>query len=163
MSRSRPITLLAAAVAVPLAALVVAGCGGGGSGNGNGNSAAITPVKTSSGQTATVGVANNAKLGKVLVDAHGNTLYLFEKDKGGKSMCSGACATEWPPLMDGKSQVIYHGHPLYRYSGDTKPGDANGQGLNAFGAEWYAVAKSGNAVDTASSGSSGSSGGGYGY
>jgi predicted lipoprotein with Yx(FWY)xxD motif len=178
MSRSRPITLLAAAAAVPLAALVVAGCGGGG----NGNSATITPPKTGSGRAATVGLANAGNLGKVLVDSSGNTLYLFEKDTAGKSTCTGACATNWPPLQaagkpvageganaaalgmttrsDGKQQVTYNGHPVYRYSGDTKPGDATGQGLNAFGGEWYAVAKTGNAVETEDSGSGG---GGNGY
>src|SRR5215208_4771047 len=93
MSRSRPITLLAAAAAVPLAALVVAGCGGGS----NGNSAAIPP-KTVSGRAATIGLANYGKLGKVLVDRSGHTLYLFEKDAAGKSSCAAACATNWPPL-----------------------------------------------------------------
>ena len=173
MSRSRPITFLAAAAAVPLAALAVAGCGGGS----DGNSAAITPPETSSGGAATIGLANEGKLGKVLVDKSGNTLYLFEKDTAGKSACTGACAINWPPLSaagkpvagegadaaaigtitrsDGKTQVTYHGHPLYRYTGDSRAGDAVGQGLNAFGAEWYVVAKGGNAVETEASGSGG--------
>ena len=177
MSRSRPITLLAATAAVPLAALAVAGCGGGS----DGNSAAITPAKTASGRAPTVGLANQGKLGKVLVDGSGNTLYLFEKDTAGKSACTGACATDWPPLRtagkpvagegadaaaistitrsDGKPQVTYNGHPLYRYSGDSLAGDSAGQGVSACGAEWYVLAKSGNAVETEKSGS----GGGYGY
>jgi predicted lipoprotein with Yx(FWY)xxD motif len=177
MSRSRPITFLAAATAVPLAALAVAGCGGGN----DANSAAITQPKTTSGRTATIGLANEGKLGKVLVDSSGNTLYLFEKDTAGKSACSGACAVNWPPLRaagkpvagegadaaaigtitrsDGNAQVTYNGHPLYRYTGDARPGDTAGQGVNAFGAEWYVVGKSGNAVETETTGS----GGGYGY
>jgi predicted lipoprotein with Yx(FWY)xxD motif len=184
MSRSRPTTLLATALAVPLAAVVVAGCGGGNDNSGNSNSATVAPAKTVSSNASTVGLAKNDKLGKVLVDANGNTLYLFEKDTKGKSMCSGACATDWPPLTasgkptagdgadqaaigttmrsDGKSQVTYNGHPVYRYAGDTQPGEANGQGLNAFGAEWYAVGKSGNAVENGDE-DSGSSGGGNGY
>jgi predicted lipoprotein with Yx(FWY)xxD motif len=178
MSRSRPITFLALATAVPLAALAVAGCGGGN----DANSAAITPAKTASGRTATIALANEGKLGNVVVDKSGDTLYLFEKDAAGKSACSGACATNWPPLRatgkplagqgadaaaigtikrsDGTSQVTYNGHPLYRYTGDARAGDAAGQGLNAFGGEWYVVGKSGNAVDTEQNDSGG---GGNGY
>jgi predicted lipoprotein with Yx(FWY)xxD motif len=179
MFRSRKITLLAAAAAA-LAALVVAGCGA----SAGTSAAVVTPPKTASGDAATVGVADNGKLGKILVDGSGNTLYLFEKDSAGKSACAGACAAEWPPLLatgkpvagtgldaanvgtttrsDGKSQVTYNGHPAYRYSGDAQPGDAAGQGLDAFGARWYAVGDDGNAVTTQTSGSSGG-GGAYGY
>jgi predicted lipoprotein with Yx(FWY)xxD motif len=108
------------------------------------------------------------KLGTILVDAHGRTLYLFMKDKKNKSECSGACAAGWPPLMaTGKpkagkgaeakllgttarnhgTQVTYNGHPLYRYVGDTKAGQTNGEGSKAFGAEWYVVAPNGNKID----------------
>jgi predicted lipoprotein with Yx(FWY)xxD motif len=105
------------------------------------------------------------KLGTFLVDGKGRTVYLFQKDKTSKSTCSGACAANWPPLLttakpsggggarksllgttkrsDGKTQVTYNGHPLYRFVGDAAPGDTNGQGVNAFGARWYAVASSG--------------------
>jgi predicted lipoprotein with Yx(FWY)xxD motif len=48
---------------------------------------------------------------------------------------------------NGKKQVTYNGHPLYYYSGDNKAGQANGEGLDAFGAEWYVLSKSGNKVD----------------
>jgi predicted lipoprotein with Yx(FWY)xxD motif len=44
---------------------------------------------------------------------------------------------------DGMTQVTYAGHPLYRFVSDKKPGDATGQGLNAFGAPWYVVSPSG--------------------
>jgi predicted lipoprotein with Yx(FWY)xxD motif len=103
--------------------------------------------------------------GTVLVDGKGFTLYLFQKDKNGKSRCSGACAADWPPLLttgrpkvsglvgksllgttrrsDGKTQVTYGGHPLYHYVADQKAGDMNGQGVSAFGARWYAVTPSG--------------------
>lgn len=115
-------------------------------------------------KTATAG-----KLGTILVDAKGHTLYLFEADKSTKSTCNGACAAAWPPLLtsgkptaggsaksdllgttkrsDGKSQVTYHGHPLYGYAGDSKPGDTNGEGLNQFGAAWYVLNVSGQKVD----------------
>ena len=173
MTRSRPLRLLSAAALVPLAALVAAGCG---SSNGSSTAAARAPAKSSS----TVSVASTG-LGKILVDPQGRTLYLFEKDAGTKSTCSGGCATAWPPLRtsgkptagsgakasllgttprsDGKPQVTYNGHPLYLYQDDSKAGDTNGQGLNAFGAEWYVLSPTGNEITTTSS----SSGGGNGY
>jgi hypothetical protein len=63
---------------------------------------------------------------------------------------------------DGKPQVTYNGHPLYRYQGDQKPGDTNGQGLTAFGASWFALSPAGSQVTTQPS-SSGGGGGGGGY
>jgi len=105
------------------------------------------------------------KLGPVLVTAAGRTLYLFEKDKGGRSSCSGMCATYWPPLLsaakptagsgvksallgrvrrsDGKLQVTYNKHPLYMFADDKAAGQVNGQNINAFGADWYAVSAKG--------------------
>lgn len=173
MTRSRSITILTAAV-VLLAALAVAGCGGGGAG------AQAAPPKTADGQPATVGVADNGNLGKILVNSQGRTLYLFQKDSGTTSSCIGACAAAWPPLLangqptvgsganasmvgtttrsDGSSQVTYNGHPLYLYVGDKNPGDANGQGLTAFGGGWFALSGAGNQV---SGQGSNSGGGGY--
>jgi predicted lipoprotein with Yx(FWY)xxD motif len=177
MTPSRSITLLAGAAAVGLTALAIAGCGGGG--NGGGNAAAAAP-KTTSGASATVGVAKT-DLGKVLVDSQGRTLYLFKQDQGTKSACFGECATDWPPVRasgkptvaggaqaamvsstartDGAPQVTYNGHPLYLYEGDRKPGDTNGQGLTAFGAAWYVLSPAGDQV----SGNASSSGGSGGY
>ena len=108
-------------------------------------------------------------LGRILVDARGHTLYLFEKDKNGKSACAGACATAWPPLIatakpragagakasrlgttrraDGRLQVTYNHHPLYTFIKDTKKGQTNGEGLDAFGAEWYALSATGSKVE----------------
>src|SRR4051794_31496422 len=177
MTRSRPITFLAAAAVVPLTALAV-GCGGGGN-----STAATTPPKTASGQAATVGVASNS-LGKILVDSQGRTLYLFKKDSGTTSTCTAACAAAWPPLRasgkptvgsganasmlatskrsDGKPQITYNGHPLYRFSGDNAPGDTNGQGVTAFGASWFALSPAGNQVTVQPSSSTGGGGsGGY--
>jgi predicted lipoprotein with Yx(FWY)xxD motif len=172
MTRSRPFGLLSAAVVVPLVALVAAGCGS------SGNTSTATP-KNASGSSATVSVAKTG-LGKILIDSKGRTLYLFEKDSGTKSACTGGCATAWPPLRasgkptagggakasslgttprsDGKPQVTYNGHPLYGYQGDSKPGDTNGQNIAAFGAEWYVLSPSGNAITTSSSSSGGSNG-----
>jgi predicted lipoprotein with Yx(FWY)xxD motif len=124
-------------------------------------------------------------LGRVLVDARGRTLYVFEKDTHGRSACYRACAAYWPPLLsdvrpwqgngvrasllgvarrkDGKRQVTYAGHPLYTYVGDTKAGMTTGEGLTDFGGSWDAVAANGRSVESTSSDSDGSDGGYGGY
>jgi predicted lipoprotein with Yx(FWY)xxD motif len=123
---------------------------------------AVATGSAASGQT-TVSV-RKTKLGTILVDRQGRSLYLFLKDKHGKSACAGACAKFWPPLLtNGKpkagkgaqskllgttvrksgSQVTYDGHPLYLYAGDKKAGQTNGQGSTNFGARWYVLAPSG--------------------
>ena len=88
----RLITLPAAGALLVLAALAVAGCGGGGS-----SSASSGPPKTASGAAATVGVSNEG-LGNILVNSKGRTLYLFTRDSGTMSECSGSCAVNWPPV-----------------------------------------------------------------
>jgi len=122
----------------------------------------------SGGHTATV-VAAKSALGRILVDGKGRTLYLFEKDGRGRSACTGACATYWPPLLvrgqahagrgvkqsllrvvrrsDGGRQATYAGHPLYRYVGDVRPGQTVGQGSQTFGARWYVVSPAGKKID----------------
>jgi predicted lipoprotein with Yx(FWY)xxD motif len=163
MTHRRPIAFLATLAALPLTAVVLAGCGGGG---GKASAPPAAP-KTASGGPATVGIAN-VGLGKILVNSQGRTLYLFQKDSGTASSCSGACAVNWPPLRasgkptlgsgansslvgttvrsDGEPQVTYNGHPLYLFSGDAKAGDTNGEGVNAFGGLWYAVSPAGNQI-----------------
>jgi predicted lipoprotein with Yx(FWY)xxD motif len=121
----------------------------------------------SAGRSATLATAKSS-LGRILVDAQGRTLYLFEKDKGMASSCYGACASVWPPLTtgrnatgaglgrarlatsrrhDGKTEVTVDGRPVYTYAGDRRPGDVTGQGLDQFGAEWYALAPNGHKID----------------
>jgi predicted lipoprotein with Yx(FWY)xxD motif len=112
------------------------------------------------------------KLGSVLVNSKGHTLYLFKKDRNGKSSCSGSCATFWPPLLahgkptagtgvkssllgttrrsNGSLQVTYNKHPLYRYTLDKSVGQTKGEGVLFFGAKWYAVSAKGAAVVKAS-------------
>jgi len=167
MKMSRLFAVILPLAAVALIAVVVAGCGGSSSGTAGGGSAygAATPApKTATGTVST----RETKLGRVLVDASGRTLYLFEKDKGATSTCNGACASIWPPLTagkakagtgvtaaelgttkrsDGKTEITYAGHPLYTYAGDQKPGDVAGQGLDQFGAEWYVLAPDGHKID----------------
>jgi predicted lipoprotein with Yx(FWY)xxD motif len=145
-----------------------------------GTSSASSP---SASKAAFVALRQTA-LGKVLVEARGRTLYLFEKDKRGKSACDSACAAYWPPLVsaakpragkgvrasllglskraDGKRQVTYAGHPLYTFTGDARAGQTTGQGLTDFGGAWWVVAASGRAIETASD-SRGTDGGYGGY
>ena len=115
--------------------------------------------------SGTVIATGHTKLGTILVNSKGITVYLFEKDTGTKSTCYGACPTIWPPVLtkgspvagagaqasllgttkrtNGSLQVTYAGHPLYYYAGDSKPGQTNGQGISEFGAKWEAVRPSG--------------------
>jgi predicted lipoprotein with Yx(FWY)xxD motif len=177
MIRSRSIGFLATAALISLIALALASCGGGTSDA----TASTAPPKTANGRPATVGVANVGPLGAILVDSQGRTVYLFDKDTSPKSTCSGACATEWPPVTtngkptagkgvtgsmvgttkrsDGRTQVVYNGHPLYLFEADQNPGDATGQNVDAFGAEWHVLSPAGNKVTGKATGS----GGGYAY
>jgi predicted lipoprotein with Yx(FWY)xxD motif len=131
---------------------------------------------------AKIAVANSG-LGRILVDGRGHTLYLFAKDKRGKSSCAGQCASFWPPLItsgkpraaagakasllgttrraDGRLQVTYNHHPLYTFVQDTSKGQTNGEGVNAFGAEWDALSAAGAQIAKTSS-TSNPSPGGYG-
>jgi predicted lipoprotein with Yx(FWY)xxD motif len=174
MTRSKPITFLASATVIPLTALAVAACGGGGAATASPSpppaaSPAVAKTTTGPTRTATVRVANS-RLGRILVDSAGHTLYLFKGDRGTRSACSGACAVAWPPLRtgatpavagdakaalvgsiarsDGPRQVTYNGHPLYTFVKDHKPGDVNGQGLTAFGGVWFAVSPAGKQIST---------------
>jgi predicted lipoprotein with Yx(FWY)xxD motif len=164
---------------VPLAALAVAVYG-----SVSYASTSTTPRATKA-KPATVRVAKT-NLGKILVNSKGRTLYLFQADSGTTSACADACAAAWPPLTsatpkvgkgakaslagtatrsDGKSQVVYNGHPLYTFSGDKKAGNTNGQGVNAFGGLWYVLSPTGNEVTStpSTSGGSGGSSGSPGY
>jgi predicted lipoprotein with Yx(FWY)xxD motif len=140
---------------------------GGAYGGGGEKTETSKPASSESGAgaAAVVTASTAGDLGKVIVDSEGMTLYDFHKDKGGKPACYGACAKGWPPLLtegkpqagegamgsklgmvertDGTMQVTYAGHPLYTFVEDKKPGEANGNDVSAFGAEWYALLPSG--------------------
>jgi predicted lipoprotein with Yx(FWY)xxD motif len=178
--RSRPITFLASAAIIPLAALALAACGAGGAATASPAPSETTtaPSKAAPAHTkaAIVGVAKS-RLGRILVDSTGRTLYLFKADVGTNSACFGACATAWPPLQtggkpevrggaraalvgttrrsDGARQVTYNGHPLYLFIKDHKPGDVTGQGVTAFGAAWFAVSSAGKQISNRPSGHGG--------
>jgi predicted lipoprotein with Yx(FWY)xxD motif len=107
---------------------------------------------------APVSSAEKAKVGRVVVDAQGRTLYRFTAEAQGRPVCTGTCAKTWPPATvadagdlpahvatvkrpdGGGLQLTYDGHPLYRYAGDKSADDANGEGV---GGQWYAVKASG--------------------
>jgi predicted lipoprotein with Yx(FWY)xxD motif len=127
----------------------------------------LSVASASSSSATKVGSANST-LGRILVDSHGRTLYLFARDKKGKSACSGACAAYWPPLIasgkphavngakasllgttrraDGRLQVTYRHHPLYKYAGDAGRGQTNGQGLDDFAGKWWVLSPAGNKI-----------------
>jgi len=161
------------------AALIAAACGTSAtSGNPYGGSTASPAVAPSAAPAAspsaqptpvangTVIAVGSTKLGQILVDGSGRTLYLFAADTGTQSTCnSSACVQYWPPLLttgapqagtgltasllgttkrqDGTTEVTYAGHPLYHFLSDKKAGDVTGQGVNAFGGPWYVVSPSG--------------------
>ncbi len=167
-------TTVFVALAAPLAAvLIAAGCG---SSSGSGSaysagpygSAAVASARSATAATG-VGVASS-RLGRIVVDGKGRTLYLFEKDKNRRSACYGQCATYWPPLLthgkpvaragakqsllgttrrtNGSQQVTYGGHPLYRFVLDRKPGQTKGEGLQDFGAGWDVLSPVGKKIES---------------
>lgn len=157
------------------AALFVAACGSTSSAGVYGSPAAspssapaVAPSAnpTPSVPTGTTIAAGSTRLGQVLVDGSGRTVYLFAADKGTQSSCSSsACVQYWPPVLttgapqagtgvsasllgtttrqDGTTEVTYAGHPLYYFISDKNAGDVTGQGVNGFGGPWYVVSPSG--------------------
>jgi predicted lipoprotein with Yx(FWY)xxD motif len=115
---------------------------------------------------ATIATGDAGEYGTVLTDGDGMTLYVFLDDADGESTCYDTCADTWPPVLadsdpvadvdvdeallgttqreDGAEQVTYGGQPLYRYQGDSAPGDVNGFGS---GGAWYPVAADGTPID----------------
>ena len=169
-------------VALTILAFGLAACSSSGSGGGYGGGGQH-PSSSAAGTTAAATVATSTvgSLGTVLVDGTGRTLYLFESDNNTTSTCTGTCAGTWPALLtgsapaasggadasmlgtttrdDGTTQVTYNGHPVYVYSGDSAPGDANGQDI---GGVWYTVTVKGTPNDPSSSKGGGYGSGGYG-
>jgi predicted lipoprotein with Yx(FWY)xxD motif len=171
------IRALVVAAGLTAAAVSLAGCGSsGGASSATGTApAAVQPSASATGsasagqgagtammaQTSMLMVKKTSKLGAIVTDAKGYTVYRYAKDMKSMSMCTGACATKWMPLMpqgtlqgmgvsgklistitrsDGMKQLTLGGWPLYRYMGDAKPGQWKGQGLNST---WSAVTPAG--------------------
>ena len=145
-------------------ALLAAGCG-----STNQSTAAASPSPSPAAAAGmTIAVATNAKLGQILVDGKGMTVYLWVADTATTSTCYTTCATFWPPVLttgapqagagaqasllgtttrtDGMVQVTYAGHPLYYFQKDKQAGDATGQGSNGFGALWWVMSPAGTAM-----------------
>jgi predicted lipoprotein with Yx(FWY)xxD motif len=158
---------------IPLAlvlALVLAACGSSSNDTSTGSSG--TSAK------AIVASAEKAKVGRVVVDAQGRTLYRFTAEAQGRPVCNGACVSTWPPATivkaaglpahvatvkrdDGALQLTYDGHPLYRYAGDSSTADTNGEGV---GGQWFVVkAGGGNASSGGGSATQESNKRSYGY
>jgi predicted lipoprotein with Yx(FWY)xxD motif len=168
--------MLLSLLAVAAAATVLAACSSSGTSAAGGSS-----TSTSSPAAATAGSLKTTTIGgaTVLTNSKGFTLYSFAPDTPAKSNCNGTCAQNWPPVQgpatasgvtgtfgtikrsDGSAQATFDGHPLYAFVGDTAPGQAKGNGLNAAGGLWHEITTSGTAP--AGSSTSGSGGGGYGY
>ena len=132
------------------------------------SAAAASPSPSAPTTAATIKVATDPKLGKILVDGNGMTVYLFVQDTGTTSTCYTSCAKFWPPVLtagapqagtgatasllgttartDGTTEVTYAGHPLYYFLNDKKPGDTSGQGVNGFGGLWWVLTPSGAAM-----------------
>jgi len=158
-------------------AMLVAACSSGGSSSAAAtaapaSSAAAAPASSAGGASAsggaTVITTASSSAGTFLTNGSGRAVYLWVKDTGGTSACTGACAGAWPPVTatgtvtasgsakssdlgtitrsDGTKQVTYDGHPLYYFSGDSGAGTASGQGSDGFGAKWWLVAPSGSDV-----------------
>jgi predicted lipoprotein with Yx(FWY)xxD motif len=156
-------------------ALLVAACSSGGSSS-SAAPAASSPAAAGASSAAASGGGSGSTVittatssgNTFLTDGSGLAVYLWVKDTGSTSNCTGACAGAWPPVMatgtvtaagsakssdlstttrsDGSKQVTYDGHPLYYFSGDSGAGTATGQGSDGFGAKWWLVAPSGSDV-----------------
>ena len=148
------------------------------------SSAGASPAPSSSGSSSpAAAAANTVKTATiagvtVLTNSKGVTLYSFAPDTSTTSKCNATCAQSWPPVQgpvtaagvtgtfgtikrsDGSIQATFDGHPLYTFAGDTAPGQAKGNGLNAFGGLWHEITTSGTAAPTGGA-SSGSGGVGY--
>jgi len=126
---------------------------------------AVSASPTAAPAEVSVNVATDPKLGQILVDGSGMTLYAFTKDGPDQVTCTGTCAANWPPLVtqgkptagsgvdaamigtssqsDGSMVVTYNHMPLYYWHNDKAPGDTNGQGLKSV---WYVVSPDGSTI-----------------
>ena len=143
---------LTALIALLAVSAVLAACGS--SYGGSDNSKSSGSGNASAAESTVVASAKQAKVGSVIVDAQGRTLYRFTAEGQGRPVCTGACVGTWPPAVvadaaglpkhvatvkrpdGGKLQLTYDGHPLYRYGGDQTKADANGEGV---GGQWFVV------------------------
>jgi predicted lipoprotein with Yx(FWY)xxD motif len=168
---------LGAGLAVTLgAALLTAACSSSGSSSSSAPATAAAAAGSSSSPASGSGsglviTTKSGSAGAFLTDGSGRAVYLWTKDAMNSSACSGACAGAWPPVTTtgavtasggvnkadlstitrsgGAKQVVYDGHPLYYFSGDSGPGEVNGQGSDGFGAKWWLVDPAGTSITAA--------------
>jgi predicted lipoprotein with Yx(FWY)xxD motif len=150
------------AALVAIAAAPVAACGA---------SSSAKPVGHPAEPSAAVRV-ERSRLGQILVDARGRTLYMFSQDRRGRSRCYRGCASLWPPATvsgrpiaspdltaklttvrrrDDARQLVYNGHPLYTLIADKRPGQINGQG---YSGQWFVLSPAGHQIGHAGPGES---------
>ena len=137
------------------------------------SSSSTTTTTTAAGSATTktakaiVVSANVPKVGAVVVDDQGRTVYTLTDGAGKAVACTGPCLTAWPPVLvvapatatgsggvtgvssvagSSGTQVTIKGLPVYTFSGDPGPGVANGEGLSSFGGTWHVVRVSGGAA-----------------
>jgi predicted lipoprotein with Yx(FWY)xxD motif len=172
---------IGAGLAVALGAvLLTAACSS--SGSSSSSAAASSADGTASPAAAAAGsglviTTKSGSSGAFLTDGSGRAVYLWAKDGKDSSACTGACAGAWPPVTTtgsvtasggadkadlstitrsgGARQVVYDGHPLYYFSGDSGPGEVGGQGSDSFGAKWWLVDPAGTSITAAVTVSSG--------
>src|SRR5271155_1643922 len=184
-----PMRRVATLLVVPVCVLAVAACGS--SSHKSTATAASTPETTSTPATTptsapvatptpsapassgvTISTSTISALGPVLVNAKGDTLYIFVPDNDKKVTCVSGCAAVWPPVKlssgekavaagevkssllgsdpdpEGGDVVTYAGWPLYTYVADSGAGTASGQALNINGGLWYVISPAGNVIKT---------------
>jgi predicted lipoprotein with Yx(FWY)xxD motif/mono/diheme cytochrome c family protein len=131
-----------------------------------------TKHRAAHSNTLTITSRTVTGLGTILVNSHGQTLYVFAPDNASKVTCTGGCAAVWPPeylptagaavgaggvktsmlsslpAQNGGKVVTYAGWPLYTYVADTTPGSVAGQAVNLNGGYWYVITTSGTVVKT---------------
>jgi predicted lipoprotein with Yx(FWY)xxD motif len=152
---------------------VLAACGSGSPDGGGSKSDGSSSSGASAAKSAVVSSAEKAKVGSVIVDAQGRTLYRFTAEAQGVPVCTGDCLGTWPPALarsttglpehvatvkrpdGGQLQLTYDGHPLYRYAGDQSKADANGEGV---GGQWYVIKATGESQPEQPSGANGNHG-----
>lgn len=162
------ISALSRTATFAVAAALLSACGGGG------NSSPSTPAVQATPAPGAPAPATPSTLGTAqlngasgFVTAAGRTVYIFDADLAapGTSTCSGECATNWPPVAppagvalsanfstlkraDGTTQLSYSRRPLYNFIGDSAAGQANGDGINAFGGLWHVARPAGSTTGT---------------
>lgn len=155
LRRPRTERVVAVLAAVLATTLLIVGC--------QGSSREDTNTDRA-GHTSPVTVQRIPGIGEVLADRRGFTLYYVATDRGARVTCTGECSFTWPALMysgplpersslpgplgktpnpDGGTQLTYFGWPLYRYSSDGVPGEANGHGLGGLSGAWFAMPPTG--------------------